>query len=70
MNYNKIRDTITQRGIDTMNLSYAGFLLTDEDICYYNGVVILNNMQYIDNFLNEEQKQKLITMYNELIILK
>lgn len=70
VDYNKIRDTIIQRGLDVMNLSYAGFIVTDEDICYFNSIVILDNSQYIDSFLNEKQKQKLITMFNELIILK
>lgn len=70
INFDNVNSKLVDRGIQVVHLSTIGFVLTNEDICRYNAMVILSNMPDVESKLSEEQKQNLIAMYNELIVMQ
>lgn len=70
INFDNVKSKLVDRGVQVVNLSNIGFILTNEDICRYNAMVILSNMSNVESKLSEEQQQNLIAMYNELIVMQ
>lgn len=70
INFDNVKSKLVDRGVQVVYLSNIGFILTNEDICRYNAMVILSNMPDVESKLSEEQKQNLIAMYNELIVMQ
>lgn len=70
INFDNVKSKLVDRGVQVVYLSNIGFILTNEDICRYNAMVILSNMSNVESKLSEEQKQNLIAMYNELIVMQ
>lgn len=68
VNFDNVKGRLIDRGVQVVHLSDIGFIFTDEDICRYNAMIILNNMSNVESKLSEKQKQNLIAMYNELIV--
>lgn len=69
INFDNVKSKLVDRGVQVAHLSDIGFILTDEDICRYNAMIVLSNMSNVESKLSEEQQQNLIAMYNELIII-
>lgn len=70
INFDNVKSKLVDRGVQVVYLSDIGFILTDEDICRYNAMIVLSNMSNVESKLSEEQQQNLIAMYNELIIMQ
>lgn len=70
INFDNVKSKLVDRGVQVVYLSNIGFVLTNEDICRYNAIVILSNMSNVESKLSEEQQQNLIAMYNELIVMQ
>lgn len=70
INFDNVKSKLVDRGVQVVQLSNIGFVLTNEDICRYNAMVILSNMSNVESKLSEEQQQNLIAMYNELIVMQ
>ena len=70
INFDNLNSKLVDRGVQAVHLSTIGFVLTNEDICRYNAMVILSNMSNVESKLSEEQQQNLIAMYNELIVMQ
>lgn len=70
INFDNVKSKLVDRGVQVVQLSNIGFILTDEDICRYNAMIILSNMSNVESKLSEEQQQNLIAMYNELIVMQ
>lgn len=70
INFDNVKSKLVDRGVQVAHLSNIGFVLTNEDICRYNAMVILNQMQEIESMFSEKQKENLIAMYNELIVMQ
>jgi hypothetical protein len=70
INFDNVKSKLVDRGVQVVQLSNIGFVLTNEDICRYNAIVILSNMSNVESKLSEEQQQNLIAMYNELIVMQ
>lgn len=70
INFDNVKSKLVDRGVQVVRLSNIGFILTNEDICRYNAMVILSNMSNVESKLSEEQQQNLIAMYNELIVMQ
>lgn len=70
INFDSVKSKLVDRGVQVVHLSNFGFILTNEDICRYNAMVILSNMSNVESKLSEEQQQNLIAMYNELIVMQ
>lgn len=70
INFDNVKSKLVDRGVQVVYLSNIGFILTNEDICRYNAMVILSNMSNVESKLSEEQQQNLIAMYNELIVMQ
>lgn len=70
INFDNVKSKLVDRGVQVVYLSNIGFVLTNEDICRYNAMVILSNMSNVESKLSEEQQQNLIAMYNELIVMQ
>lgn len=65
-----VKKKMYNTAVDVVRLSNIGFVISDKDICSINAMFILLNMDFfIEEGLNERQKQKLIEMFNELIII-
>lgn len=69
INFDNVKSKLVDRGVQVVHLSDIGFILTDEDICRYNAMIVLSNMSNVESKLSEQQQQNLIAMYNELIII-
>lgn len=70
INFDNVKSKLVDRGVQVVQLSNIGFILTNEDICRYNAMVILSNISNVESKLSEEQQQNLIAMYNELIVMQ
>lgn len=70
INFDNVNSKLVDRGVQVVHLSTIGFVLTNEDICRYNAMTILNQMQEIESMFSEKQKENLIAMYNELIVMQ
>jgi hypothetical protein len=70
INFDNVKSKLVDRGVQVVQLSDIGFILTDEDICRYNAMIVLSNMSNVESKLSEEQQQNLIAMYNELIVMQ
>lgn len=70
INFDNVKSKLVDRGVQVVYLSNIGFVLTNENICRYNAMVILSNMSNVESKLSEEQQQNLIAMYNELIVMQ
>lgn len=70
INFDNVKSKLVDRGVQVVQLSNIGFILTNEDMCRYNAMVILSNMSNVESKLSEEQQQNLIAMYNELIVMQ
>lgn len=70
INFDNVKSKLVDRGVQVVYLSNIGFVLTNEDICRYNAMVILSNMSNVESKLSEEQQQNLIAIYNELIVMQ
>lgn len=70
INFDNVNGKLVDRGVQVVHLSTIGFILTNEDICRYNAMTILNQMQEIESMFSEKQKENLIAMYNELIVMQ
>lgn len=70
ISFNNVKSKLVDRGVQVVHLSDIGFILTDEDICRYNAMIVLSNISNVESKLSEEQQQNLIAMYNELIIMQ
>lgn len=70
INFDNVKSKLVDKGVQLVHLSDIGFILTDEDICRYNAMIVLSNMSNVESKLSEEQQQNLIAMYNELIIMQ
>ena len=70
INFDNVNSKLVDRGVQVVQLSDIGFILTDEDICRYNAMIVLSNMSNVESKLSEEQQQNLIAMYNELIVMQ
>lgn len=70
INFDNVKSKLVDRGVQVVYLSNIGFVLTNEDICRYNAMVILSNMSNVESKLSEKQQQNLIAMYNELIVMQ
>ena len=70
INFDNVINKLVDRAVQIVQLSYIGFILTDSDKCNYNAMVILNQMQEIESMFSEKQKENLIAMYNELIVMQ
>lgn len=70
INFDNVKSKLVDRGVQFVYLSDIGLVLTNEDICRYNAMVILSNMSNVESKLSEEQQQNLIAMYNELIVMQ
>lgn len=70
INFDNVKSKLVDKGVQVVHLSDIGFILTDEDICRYNAMIVLSNMSNVESKLSEEQQQNLIVMYNELIIMQ
>jgi hypothetical protein len=70
INFDNVKSKLVDRGVQLVHLSDIGFILTDEDICRYNAMIVLSNMSNVESKLSEQQQQNLIAMYNELIIMQ
>lgn len=70
INFDNVKDKLIDRGVQVVHLSDIGFILTDEDICRYNAMIVLNNISNVESKLSEKQQQNLIAMYNELIVMQ
>lgn len=70
INFDNVNSKLVDRGVQVVHLSDIGFILTDEDICRYNAMIVLSNMSNVESKLSEQQQQNLIAMYNELIIMQ
>lgn len=70
INFDNVINKLVDRAVQIVQLSDIGFILTDSDICNYNAMVILNQMQNVESKLSEKQQQNLIAMYNELIVMQ
>lgn len=70
INFDNVINKLVDRAVQIVQLSDTGFILTDSDICNYNAMVILNQMQEIESMFSEKQKENLIAMYNELIVMQ
>lgn len=70
ISFDNVKSKLVDRGVQVVYLSNIGFILTNEDICRYNAMVILSNMSNVESKLSEEQQQNLIAMYNELIVMQ
>lgn len=71
INFDNVNSKLVDRGVQVVQLSTIGFVLTNEDICRYNAMTILSHMQNVESKLSEKQQQQnLIAMYNELIVMQ
>ena len=70
INFDNVKSKLVDRGVQVVHLSDIGFILTDEDICKYNAMIVLSNMSKVESKLSKQQQQNLIAMYNELIIMQ
>lgn len=70
INFDNVKSKLVDKDVQVVHLSDIGFILTDEDICRYNAMIVLSNMSNVESKLSEEQQQNLIAMYNELIIMQ
>ena len=70
INFDNINNKLIDRGVQVVHLSDIGFILTDGDICDYNAMIILSRMKDVESKLTEREKQNLIAMYNDLIIMQ
>lgn len=70
INFDNVNSKLVDRGVQLVQLSTIGFVLTNEDICRYNAMTILSHMQNVESKLSEKQQQNLIAMYNELIVMQ
>lgn len=70
INFDNVINKLVDRAVQIVHLSDIGFILTDSDICNYNAMTILNQMQEIESMFSEKQKENLIAMYNELIVMQ
>lgn len=70
INFDNVKSKLVDRGVQVVHLSDIGFILTDEDICRYNAMIVLSNMSNVESKLSKQQQQNLIAMYNELIIMQ
>lgn len=70
INFDNVKSKLVDRSVQVVHLSDIGFILTDEDICRYNAMIVLSNMSNVESKLSEQQQQNLIAMYNELIIMQ
>lgn len=70
INFDNVKSKLVDKGVQVVHLFDIGFILTDEDICRYNAMIVLSNMSNVESKLSEEQQQNLIAMYNELIIMQ
>lgn len=68
IDYNKILDTLVKRGGDNAILASIGYVHTDADICEYQALNILAQMQEVDYKLTDEQKENISRMFNKLTI--
>ena len=70
INFDNVINKLVDRAVQIVQLSDIGFILTDSDICNYNAMTILNQMQEIESMFSEKQKENQIAMYNELIVMQ
>lgn len=70
INFDNVINKLVDRAVQIVQFSDIGFILTDSDICNYNAMTILNQMQEIESMFSEKQKENLIAMYNELIVMQ
>ena len=70
ISFDNVNSKLVDRGVQVVHLSTIGFVLTNEDICRYNAMIVLSNMSNVESKLSEEQQQNLIAMYNELIVMQ
>lgn len=70
INFDNVINKLVDRAVQIVQLSDIGFILADSDICNYNAMTILNQMQEIESMFSEKQKENLIAMYNELIVMQ
>lgn len=70
INFDNVNSKLVDRGVQVVQLSTIGFVLTNEDICRYNAMIVLSNMSNVESKLSEKQQQNLIAMYNELIVMQ
>ena len=47
INFDNVKSKLVDRGVQVVHLSNIGFILTNEDICRYNAMVILSNMSNV-----------------------
>lgn len=68
VDYEKVVKEMIKQGCDNANLASLGYLLTDSSLCEYHVLNILAHMKDVSNEISNKQYEKLLEMYNFLIV--
>lgn len=68
IDYEKIVKEMIKQSCDNANLASLGYLLTDSSLCEYHVLNILVHMKDVSNEISNKQYEKLLEMYNFLIV--
>lgn len=69
LDFEKVKQTVIEDGVNIAALEDNGFVLTDGMLCDYHVLLILYHMRnvYYDD-LTDEQAENVTEMYNRLIV--
>lgn len=68
IDYDKVTKKIIEQGYNNVVLSQLGYVITDSTLCEYNAISILSHMNNVTDKLSDIQSEKLLEMYNFLIL--
>lgn len=70
IDFTKVNTNLIAVGVDNANMESIGYLMTDRFLCEYHAATILKHMENVMPDLTETQQQKVLAMYNNLIVDK
>lgn len=69
VNFDKVQQAFVTNGVNNAIRESQGLVLTENMICDYNAVVILNHIKTVyDEELDDAQRNNISIIYNRLIV--
>lgn len=69
VDFTKVEQAFINNGVAAVKREDKGLVLTEDMICDYNAVVVLNHMRFLYyDEMTEEQRKNVSVIYNRLIV--
>lgn len=68
VDYDKVVKETIEQAFNNVCLASLGYLITDSILCEFNALSILAHMKNVTEELSDAQSEKLLEMYNFLIV--